>query len=489
MNNKMIRYIIGKILKLEAVLMLVPLLLSFYYKEGSSVKIAYAITIIFLMISAFLLSRKLPDNTKIFAKEGLLIVAFSWLSFSFYGALPFLFSGQIPSFVDAFFETVSGFSTTGASILNNIEALDRSLLYWRSFTHFVGGMGVLVLALAILPKNNNQAIHIMKAEVPGPTVGKIVAKMSYNSRILYMIYIFITAVLIAFLIFGGMSFFDAVLHAFGAVGTGGFGIKNASVGYYNNPFIEYSLAVGMLLCGMNFNLFYALLLRNFKQILKNEELKFYLSIVALSVLAICINIRSNYEGSEHLFRDVFFTVSSIMTTTGFSTVNFDTWPVFSKTILLFLMFLGGSAGSTAGGIKISRFIVLFKTFLHEFKKTSSPNRVFRIKLDGRAISKEIIHGIRMYLILYLSIFSILLLSIAPECPDFLSAVSAVAATFNNIGPGFNAVGPTANYSHFSDFNKMVLSLGMLLGRLEIFPILILFSPEWFKPLFGKLKKD
>lgn len=489
MNNKMIRYVIGKILKLEAIFMVVPLVLSFYYQESFSVKIAHIATILLLVISAFLLSRKHPEDMKIFAKEGLLIVAFSWLSLSFYGALPFVISGQIPSFVDAFFEVVSGFTTTGASILTNVEALDHSLLYWRSFTHFVGGMGVLVLALAILPKNNNQAIHIMKAEVPGPTVGKIVSKMSYNSRILYLIYLCITLMLIIALVFGGMPVFDSVLHAFGAVGTGGFGIKNTSVGYYHSAYIEYVLAIGMLVCGMNFNLFYALLLRNFKQVMKNEELKFYLGIVALSIAAICIDLHSRYSSFEQLFRDVLFTVSSIMTTTGFSTVDFDQWSVFSKTILLLLMIIGGCAGSTAGGMKVSRFIVLFKTFIHEFKKTSSPNRVFSIKLDGKAIPKELIGSIRTYLILYLSIFFLILLCVAPESPDFLSAISAVAATFNNIGPGFNFVGPTANYSHFSNLNKIVLSLSMLLGRLEIFPILILFSPEWFKPLFGKLKKD
>lgn len=485
MNNKMIRYVIGNILKLEAAFMVIPLLLSFYYKESLLVKASHSITIALLLISAFFLAKKVPENTKIFAKEGLLIVAFSWLSLSFYGALPFVISQEIPSFIDAFFEVVSGFTTTGASILTNVEALDHSLLYWRSFTHFVGGMGVLVLALAILPKNNNQAIHIMKAEVPGPTVGKIVAKMSYNSRILYLIYVFITLLVILFLCLGGMPLFDSVLHAFGTVGTGGFGIKNTSIAYYHNAYIEYVLAIGMLLCGMNFNLFYALLLRNFKQVIKNEELKFYLSIVGISIFTISMDLYSKYDSLEQLFRDVLFTVSSIITTTGFSTVNFDEWSVFSKTILLLLMIIGGCAGSTAGGIKVSRFIVLFKTFVHEFKKTSSPNRVFSIKLDGKAIPKELITSIRTYLILYLSIFFFLLLCVAVESSDFLSAVSAVAATFNNIGPGFNFVGPTANYSHFSDWNKIILSLSMLLGRLEIFPILILFSPEWFKPFFQK----
>lgn len=484
----MICYILANILKLEAIFMIVPLLLSIYYQEKSLVFFAHLLTIFLLLGTSYLLSKKQPENIRIFAKEGLFIVAFSWLALSFFGALPFFISREIPSFVDAFFEVVSGFTTTGASILSNVETLSYSLLYWRSFTHFVGGMGVLVLALAILPKNNNQSLHIMKAEVPGPTVGKLVSKMTYNSRILYLLYLFLTLVIIFFLCLGGMPLFDSILHTFGTVGTGGFGVKNASIGHYHNAYIEYVLAIGMLLSGMNFNLFYALLLRNFKQVLHNEELKFYLSIATLAVLAICIDNYANYNSIEHLFRDSLFTVSSIMTTTGFSTVNFDTWSVFSKTILLVLMVIGGCAGSTAGGIKVSRFIVLFKTFIYEFKKTYSPNRVFRLKMDGRALSQELIMSIRTYLILYLSLFFLLLLCIAPESSDFISACSAVAATFNNIGPGFGMVGPTMNYSHFSSFSKIMLSFGMLLGRLEIFPILLIFSPEIFVPFFQRLAK-
>lgn len=488
MNNKMIRYVLANILKLEAVFMIVPLLLSMYYQEKTLVSFAHLLTILLLWGTSCLLSGKQPENVQIFAKEGLCIVAFSWLALSFFGALPFFISREIPSFVDAFFEVVSGFTTTGASILSDVEALPYSLLYWRSFTHFVGGMGVLVLALAILPRNNNQSLHIMKAEVPGPTVGKLVSKMSYNSRILYLLYLFLTLILIFFLCLGGMPLFDSILHTFGTVGTGGFGMKNTSIGYYRSAYIEYVLAIGMLLSGMNFNLFYALLLRNFRQVVHNEELKFYFSIVTLAVLGICIDNYESYSNMEHLFRDSLFTVSSIMTTTGFSTVNFDTWSVFSKTILLILMMIGGCAGSTAGGIKVSRFIVLFKTFIHEFKKTYSPNRVFRLKMDGRALSQELIMSIRTYLILYLSLFFLLLLCIAPESPDFISACSAVAATFNNIGPGFGMVGPTMNYSHFSSFSKIVLSFGMLLGRLEIFPILLIFSPEIFTPFLQKLTK-
>lgn len=480
MNNKMVRYVIGHILKLETAFMLIPLALSFFYHESFIVKKSYIFTIILLLISSLLISKKVPENQKIYAKEGLVIVSISWIALSLFGALPFVFSNRIPSFIDAFFETVSGFTTTGASILSNVEALEHSLLFWRSFTHLVGGMGVLVLALAILPKNTNQSLHIMKAEVPGPTFGKLVAKMSYNSRILYMIYIFITIIIIILLKLGGMPLFDSVVHAFGTVGTGGFGIKNSSVAYYNSSYIDYVLGIGMLLCGMNFNLFYALLLKNYKQVFKNEELKYYCSIVVLAIIAIVINIAPAYKNSNRLFRDVFFTVSSVITTTGYSTVDFDTWPVFSKTVLLFLMFVGGCAGSTAGGLKVSRIAILFKTVVGEFKKIGTPNRVINIKMDKKVITKELSSGISTYLMLYITIFLIAILCVSWDSPDFISAFSAVAATFNNIGPGMGIVGPTSNYASFSNINKLILSLVMLLGRLEIFPILILFSPSLYK---------
>lgn len=480
MNNKMVRYVIGHILKLETAFMLIPLALSFFYHESFIVKKSYIFTIILLLISSLLISKKVPENQKIYAKEGLVIVSISWIALSLFGALPFVFSNRIPSFIDAFFETVSGFTTTGASILSNVEALEHSLLFWRSFTHLVGGMGVLVLALAILPKNTNQSLHIMKAEVPGPTFGKLVAKMSYNSRILYMIYIFITIIIIILLKLGGMPLFDSVIHAFGTVGTGGFGIKNSSVAYYNSSYIDYVLGIGMLLCGMNFNLFYALLLKNYKQVFKNEELKYYCSIVVLAIIAIVINIAPAYKNSNRLFRDVFFTVSSVITTTGYSTVDFDAWPVFSKTVLLFLMFVGGCAGSTAGGLKVSRIAILFKTVVGEFKKIGTPNRVINIKMDKKVITKELSSGISTYLMLYITIFLIAILCVSWDSPDFISAFSAVAATFNNIGPGMGIVGPTSNYASFSNINKLILSLVMLLGRLEIFPILILFSPSLYK---------
>lgn len=394
--------------------------------------------------------------------------------------MPFVFSGYIPSFIDAYFETMSGFTTTGASILTNVEALPNSLLFWRSFTHLVGGMGVLALTLAILPKSNHQSLHLMKAEVPGPTFGKFVAKMSYNSRILYIIYLIMTFVLTVILFFEGMPIFDAVLHAFGTAGTGGFGIKNTSIAYYNSPVIEYTIGVGMLMFSLNFNLYYILLLGNIKQFFRSEEMRWFLAIVFGAVFLICLNIHSMYESILPMIRDVFFTVSSIVSTTGYSTADFDKWPLFSKIILLFLMFMGGCAGSTAGGLKVSRVVILMKSSIREFKKLGNINRIVSLKMEEKPVTKDLMESIASYLIVYIGVFIIILFIVSTSLPDLASAFSSVAATFNNIGPEFEIVGPTQNYSSLTNLNKIVLSFSMLLGRLEIFPVLILFSPKIYK---------
>lgn len=488
MNISMIKYIIGYILKLEAGFLIFPLLVSFYFKENTSMYKSYFYTITILLFIGFTFSRKLPKNQKMFAKEGLVTVSLSWIFLSFFGALPFVFSNYIPSLIDAFFETVSGFTTTGASILTNVEALPNSLLFWRSFTHLVGGMGVLVLALAILPKSNNRSLHLMKAEVPGPTFGKLVAKMSYNSRILYIIYILMTILLAIILMLEGMPFFDSMLHAFGTAGTGGFGIKNTSIAYYNNSLIHYTIGIGMLLFSLNFNLYYILILGNIKQFFKSEEMKWFFSIVFLSILLICLNIHSIYDNVFNMIRDVFFTVASIVSTTGYSTADFDRWPLFSKTILLFLMFMGGCAGSTAGGLKVSRVVILIKNTLKEFKKLGSSNKVVSLKIEGKPITNDLMESISSYLIVYISVFIIILVGISFSLPNLNTSFSAVAATFNNIGPGFESLGPTQNYSALTDLNKIILSFSMLLGRLEIFPVLILFSPEIYKNWNKKYKK-
>ena len=480
MNTKIISYVISNLFKLMMALFLFPLAVSIYYKEGLKLSMAYVIPIIILCILSYFLSDKTPENQSFFSKEGLVIVSLSWLLISFFGALPFIISGSIPNMVDAFFESVSGFTTTGASILSEVESLSKSILFWRSLTHVVGGMGVLVLVLAILPKGNNQALHIMRAEVPGPTVGKIVAKMNYNSRILYIIYISMIIILIIFLLLGGMPLFDACIHAFGTAGTGGFSCKNTSIGFYNSAYIDYVISIGMIAFGLNFNLFYLLILGNIKQVFKSEEARYYLSIIFIATTLICINIRPFYSSISRMIRDVFFTVSSIITTTGFSTVDFDKWPTFSKTILMFLMFCGACAGSTAGGFKVSRLAILIKKFVREFKKIGHPNKVLNIQLEGKTLDKNVLEGVDSYFILYSVILFILLLITAWESDTFIAALSAVLATFNNIGPGLGAVGPTSNFASYSAFTKIVLSLGMLLGRLEIIPLLILVSPRIYR---------
>ena len=480
MNTKIISYVISNLFKILMFLFLFPLAVSIYYKEGLKFSMAYIVPIIILCILTYFLSDKTPENQSFFSKEGLVIVSLSWLLISFFGALPFIISGSIPNMVDAFFESVSGFTTTGASILSEVESLSKSILFWRSFTHVVGGMGVLVLVLAILPKGNNQALHIMRAEVPGPTVGKIVAKMNYNSRILYIIYISMIIILIIFLLLGGMPLFDACIHAFGTAGTGGFSCKNTSIGFYNSAYIDYVISIGMIAFGLNFNLFYLLILGNIKQVFKSEEARYYLSIIFIATTLICINIRPFYSSISRMIRDVFFTVSSIITTTGFSTVDFDKWPTFSKTILMFLMFCGACAGSTAGGFKVSRLAILIKKFVREFKKIGHPNKVLNIQLEGKTLDKNVLEGVDSYFILYSVILFILLLITAWESDTIITALSAVLATFNNIGPGLGTVGPTSNFASYSAFTKIVLSLGMLLGRLEIIPLLILVSPRIYR---------
>lgn len=480
MNTKIISYVISNLFRLMMFLLLFPLAVSIYYKEGVKLSMAYIIPIIILAILSYFLSNKAVENQSFFSKEGLVIVALSWLLISFFGALPFVISGDIPNMVDAFFESVSGFTTTGASILPEVESLNKSIIFWRSFTHLVGGMGVLVLVLAILPKGNNQALHIMRAEVPGPTVGKLVAKMSYNSRILYIIYIVITIIMIILLLVGGMSFYDACIHAFGTAGTGGFSSKNTSIGFYNSAYIDYVISIGMLVFGLNFNLFYLLILGNIKQVFKSEEAKYYLGIVFVATILICINIYPIYSSISKMIRDVFFTVSSIITTTGYSTVDFDKWPTFSKTIILSLMFCGGCAGSTAGGFKVSRVIILIKKVVKEFRKVGHPNKVLNIQLEGKTLDKAMLEGVDSYFVLYSFTLFLLLLITAWDSDTFTTALSAVLATFNNIGPGLDTVGPTSNFSTYSVFTKIILSFGMLLGRLEIIPLLILISPRIYR---------
>ena len=480
MNKRMIGFVIGRLLLLEAMLMVLPLGVSFIYGESLKYKGAYFGVIILLIAMGLVLSFKSPENMSIQGREGFVIVALSWILMSAFGALPFVITKEIPSFIDAFFETVSGFTTTGSSIITDLSLISRSNLFWRSFTHLVGGMGVLVLVLAIFPKHSPGSVHVMKAEVPGPTFGKLVSKLSTTARVLYKIYLVMTGIMIVLLMLGGLDWFESSLLAFGTAGTGGFGARNGSILPYNSAYVDIVLAVGMLVFGVNFNIYYFILIGKVKEALSNEELKYYLIIVGAAVALIFINISTTYKSMGHALRDIFFTVSSVITTTGFSTADFGKWPVFSQTLLLLLMFFGACAGSTAGGLKISRVIMMAKMFVAEIKQMISPNRVVSIKYEHKPLDSKVKKGVANYFIVYIGIFTVLLLVVSMTTDDFLTAFSAVAATFNNIGPGLGKVGPAFSFADMTDVSKIFLSFGMLAGRLELFPMLILFAPETWR---------
>ena len=480
MNKRMIGYIIGRIILLEAGLMVLPLLISFIYKESSVYKISYLSVIMLLIVTGFFLSFKLPANKVIYGREGFVIVALSWILLSAFGALPFVFTKEIPSYVDAFFEIVSGFTTTGSSIITNLDKISHSNLFWRSFTHFVGGMGVLVLALAIFPKTSPSSVHVMKAEVPGPVFGKLVSKLSSTARVLYKIYIIMTLVVIILLMFGGLNLFESSLLAFGTAGTGGFGIRNGSILPYNSAYVEIVLGIGMIAFGVNFNVYYFILIGKVKEAFINEELKYYLLTVLLSIVLIVINVSPRYSSLLQCVRDVFFSVSSVITTTGYSTADFGKWPLFSQMILLLLMFFGACAGSTAGGLKISRVVMMIKIYFAEIKQTLSPSRIVSIKYENKPLDIKIQKGVLNYFLVYIILFTVILLVVTVTTDDFITAFSAVAATFNNIGPGLGKVGPTYSFAELTDINKIVLSFGMLAGRLELFPMLVLFAPNTWR---------
>ena len=479
MNRRMVLYTVGTTIKIEAALMLLPTVCALIYKEGC-VK-SFLISIAICLASGFALTLiARPGNKVIYAREGFITVALAWIALSAFGALPFYISGEIPSYIDAFFETVSGFTTTGSSILTDVEAMSKGLLFWRSFTHWVGGMGVLVFIMAIVPSLSDRNMHLLRAEVPGPIVGKLVPRMSQTTRILYIIYVAITALEIILLLVGKMPFFEAVVHAFGTAGTGGFGVKADSIAGYS-PYLQWVITVFMLLFGINFNLYYLLLIKRFKSVFKSSELWIYLGIVAASTAAICANIVSLSESFSTALRDSAFQVASIITTTGYATADFDRWPVLSKMILLALMFIGACAGSTGGGFKISRIIILAKTVKRELKRLLHPRSVSALKFEGKALSESTVGSVSSYLAIYVFLFFAILILLCFEDFSFETNFSAVAACFNNIGPGFGQVGPTANFAAYSTFSKLLLSLAMLLGRLEIYPLFIALSPStWVK---------
>lgn len=477
MNYRFIWNTIGNIMKMEAGLLVLPLIVSFLYRENTY--IAFLIPMVLLFGIGFLLSMKKAKNQTIFAKEGLVLVGLSWIVISLFGSLPFLISQEIPNIVNAFFETVSGFTTTGASILNNVEALSKGMLFWRSLTHWIGGMGILVFVLALIPQTNGRSIYVLKAESPGPQVGKIVSKVKHTARILYSIYIALTLIQIILLSFR-IPLFDSITHSFATAGTGGFSILNQSVGGYNSVYVEMVITVFMLLFGTNFTLFYFLLIGNVKKIWHNEEFRWYLGIVFVSIVIITLNTLKLYDNFFDTLRHSSFQVASIITTTGFSTVDFNTWPSLSKIILVLLMFIGASAGSTGGGMKVSRIILYTKSLFKEIRFSVKPREISAIKFDKKSVEPAVMEGLVGYLMAYLAIVIVGVLVLSIEDHDLVSNFTAIIATFNNVGPGLNIVGPVGNYSIFSNLSKLTLSFIMLAGRLEIFPILILFSPITWK---------
>ena len=479
MNLRMVYYVIGNIMKLEAVFLLLPTLVSLIYRDNKL--FAFLIPATILISIGLVLSFRKPENNQLLAREGFIIVSLSWIILSFFGALPYILSGSIPNFVDALFETVSGFTTTGASVLQDIESLPHSVLFWRSFTNWIGGMGVLVFVLAFLPSSDTRYMHVMRAEVPGPVVGKLVSKIKITARILYAIYIVMTVMLAILLLLGGMPIFDSIVHAISTAGTGGFGIKNNSIAFYDSAYIDYVLSIFMVLFGINFNLYYFILLGKVASIFKDEELKIYLSLILVFIVAIAVNIRSIYNGSFlTAFRYASFQVTSIVSTSGFATADFTKWPFFSQFLLVILMLLGGCAGSTSGGIKIKRILMFIKMGYIETKKLINPRSVVQLKVDNKVPEPTVLSGISAYFSVYVVLFATSVLLVSLDAQSSETTVSSVLTCMSNVGPGLGAVGPSDNFSVFSLLSKIVLSFDMLAGRLELFPVILLFSPSTWK---------
>ena len=484
MNFKAIRKILGRILMLEGVLMLLPLIFALSYADGLNTCLAFIITIGILETCGLLLQIKTRDAGEFHAKEGFVIVGLSWVTMAILGALPFVISGQIPNFFDAVFEISSGLTTTGASILNDIESLSKGLLLWRSLSNWIGGMGVLVFILAFTSDaDQNSTGYLLKAESPGPQVSKLVSKMRFTARILYLIYVAITLLEFIILTCGGMPFFEAFTTSLSTAGTGGFSIMNTSIALAS-PFNQYVIAIFMLIFGINFSLFYLILIGRLKQFFKSEELRVYIGIVVVSTIIIVINTLSLYNTFEETFRSAFFQVSSIITTTGFTTVNYETWPALSRSILFILMIIGACAGSTGGGMKVSRIVILLKASLNKIGKAINPRKVAQINFEQKPVTAEVQENIFAFSTIYFLSIILCALLISIDGFDLTTNISASVACISNIGPGFGIVGPAGNYADFSSFSKVILSLEMILGRLELYPLLILFSPRiWIRGRF------
>ena len=478
MDSGLVLKTIGHLLIVEAVFMIAPLGVSIYYGE-SDFK-AFFIAILITAFVGTILSFSRARKEAVRYKEGFMIVGLGWLLISIFGAIPFLLAGTFDNFIDAFFETVSGFTTTGASVLKDIESQPHGILFWRSLTHWLGGMGVLVFTLSLLPAVGMSSLNILKAESTGPTPGKLVPKIAETARILYIIYILLTGLEIIFLKIGGMPLFDAVTHTFATVGTGGFSTKNKSIAAYNMPSIEWVIMIFTFLAGVNFSLYYDVLMGKFKSLFKDREFQFYCTVIGIAIILITINITDSWGNILLSFRQAAFQVVTIITSTGFATLDYSIWPAFSKMILFILMFFGGCAGSTSGGIKILRVMIVFKYIKREFYKLIHPNSVISIRIGGQTIPENVVQNVIAFVLLYFLIFAGLSLILLTQDMNIISSTSAVVASLSNIGPGFGSVGPAMNYAGLTTFTKILLSFTMILGRLEIYTVLILITPIFWK---------
>ena len=477
MNYSIVLYILGCVLKFESAFLVLPALVGLIYREHASV--SYLAVAVLCLILGVLLTHKKPRSTNLYTREGFVAVALSWIIMSIFGAIPFVLTGDIPFYVDALFETISGFTTTGSSILTDVESISKASLFWRSFSHWIGGMGVFVFIMAILPMMGGSTMNLMKAESPGPSVSKLVPHVKDTAKILYGIYIAITIWEATILRALGMPLFDSLTTTFGTVGTGGFGIRNDSIAGYS-PAIQITITVFMILSGINYTAYFYILTGKIKELFKIEEVRWYLAIIFGSVAVITWNVRSLYPTFSETLRHAFFQVGSIITTTGYATTDFDLWPALSKTLLVTLMFIGACAGSTSGGIKVSRILILLKTIRKELSLIIHPRQVKKIRMDGHPVDHETLRSANVFLVVYFVLLLTSMLLISVDEFDFSTNFTSVVTVLNNIGPGLNLVGPTQNFSIFSPFSKFVLMFDMLAGRLELFPMMILLMPSTWK---------
>ncbi len=485
MNYKVVLNTLGKVFIIEAFLLLFPMIVGFCYQENSYLDyLIPACALLVLGLPLYLIKAK---DKSIYAKEGFVIVSLAWIFLSAFGAIPFVLNGALTSYVDAFFETVSGFTTTGSSVIPNVEVVDKSILFWRGLTHWIGGMGVLVFVLAVSSGYNSGAMHVLRAESPGPTVGKLVSKLSFTARILYGIYVVMTLILIVLLLVGGMPLFDSVVHAFGTAGTGGFGIKGDSIASYSS-YLQVVIAVFMLLFSINFNVYYLILIGNFKKAFASEEFRAYMIIILVATTSIAINILSQVANFGVALKHAFFQVTSVSSTTGFASTDFQAWPDFSKAILIILMVIGASAGSTGGGLKVSRLVILCKSVVADIRRMLHPRSIVAVKFENEPLKKDVERNVRSFFVVYVLIIAICTLLLCLFEPQavynggsaFLSHFTAALTCIGNVGPGLDLIGPMSNFAWYSPYSKIMLSFVMLVGRLEIFPMILLFTPRTWK---------